>query len=189
METKSPIRHDVIIAGIGGTGSMIIGQILASASVPKYRHVLWNPSMTTARRGAPADCTVILSEEEIASPLLLNARTVIMTESSRLKAFENRVLPGGMMVLESSGLKDKVERNDISVIKIPGVDTALELGSALARNMVMLGAYIEAVKPTPIESIEEEINKRFGKDENLLALNMGAFRAGVKLAVRSSPAS
>ena len=95
MEAKSPARHDVIIAGMGGTGSMIIGQILAAVGLSKYKHVLWNPSMTTARRGAPADCTVVLSEEEVASPLLHSAQTVIMTESSRLKAFENRVLAGG----------------------------------------------------------------------------------------------
>ena len=187
MQAKSPARHDVIIAGIGGTGSMIIGQILAAAGVSKYRYVLWNPSMTTARRGAPADCTIILSDEEIASPLLLRVQTVLMTESSRLKAFENRVLPGGLIVLETSGLKDKVERNDVRVMEVPGVETAARVGSALARNMVLLGAYVEAVKPVPVEPVEAEINKRFGRDQELLSLNSGAFREGVKLTAKSSP--
>ncbi|MDI6776605.1 MAG: 2-oxoacid:acceptor oxidoreductase family protein [Syntrophales bacterium] len=117
MKGVPPRRHDVIIAGIGGTGSMIIGQILASAAVSRYNNVLWNPSMTTARRGAPADCTVILSDTEIASPLLLSAKTVIMTESSRLKAFEGRVLPGGMIILETSGKSEEVERDDYFIAR------------------------------------------------------------------------
>jgi len=128
-------RHDVIIAGIGGTGSMIIGQILASAAVSQYAHVLWNPSMTTARRGAAADCTVILSDNEIASPLLFGAQTIVMTESSRIKVFEDRVLPDGLIIMESIGKNGDVGRNDIKTLEISGVETAARLGNALARNI------------------------------------------------------
>ncbi|MFA4910227.1 MAG: 2-oxoacid:acceptor oxidoreductase family protein [Desulfobacteria bacterium] len=175
-------RHDVIIAGIGGTGSMIIGQILASAAVSQYTHVLWNPSMTTARRGAPADCTVILSDDEIASPLLFGAQTIVMTESSRLKVFEDRVLPDGMIILESIGKNGNVGRRDIKTLEIPGVETAARLGNALARNMVLLGAYIEKVMPIPAELIEEEISKRFQNNNKLQELNLAAFREGIKIA-------
>lgn len=182
MEAKLPARHDVIIAGIGGTGSMIIGQVLVSAALSKYNHLLWNPSMTTARRGAPADCTVILSDNEIASPLFFRAATVIMTEASRLKAFEDRVLPGGMIIIEASGKMDDVERDDVRVLEIPGVETAARLGNALARNMVLLGAYIEKVRPIPAELIEKEINKRFQNNNKLQELNLAAFREGIKIA-------
>ncbi|MFH1623884.1 MAG: 2-oxoacid:acceptor oxidoreductase family protein [Pseudomonadota bacterium] len=182
MEGKTPKRHDIIIAGIGGTGSMIIGQILASAAVSQYNHVMWNPSMTTARRGAPADCTVIISDDEVASPLLYRAQTVIMTESSRLKAFEDRVLPGGLIIMEASGKTENVERDDIKVLEIPGVETAARLGNALARNMVLLGTYIENVKPLSTELIEGEINRRFQNNNNLLELNINAFREGIKIA-------
>lgn len=175
-------RHDVIIAGIGGTGSMIIGQILASAAVSQYTHVLWNPSMTTARRGAPADCTVILSDDEIASPLLFGAQTIVMTESSRLKVFEDRVLPDGLIIMESVGKSENVGRSDIKALEIPGVETAARLGNALARNMVLLGAYIEKVRPIPVELIEEEINKRFHNNNKLQELNLAAFREGIKIA-------
>ena len=91
------------------------------------------------------------------------------------------------MILEASGLKDKVERSDIRVMEVPGVETAARLGSALAHNMVLLGAYVEVVKPVPVEAVEGEINKRFGKDPGMLSLNSGAFREGVKLAAKSSP--
>jgi len=178
MEVK---RHDVIIAGIGGTGSMMIGQILASAAVAMYKHVLWNPSMTTARRGAPADCTVILSDDEIASPLLYSAGTVIMTESSRLKAFEGRALPGGMIIMETSGKTESVKRDDLEVLEIPGVETAARLGNALARNMVLLGAYIEKVKPLSADSIGEEIAKKFQTNSKVKELNLAAFREGIKI--------
>jgi 2-oxoglutarate ferredoxin oxidoreductase subunit gamma len=182
MKEKTSKRHDVIIAGIGGTGSMIIGQLLASASVYQYDNILWNPSMTTARRGAPADCTVILSDDEIASPLLYSAQCVVMTESSRLKAFEDRVLPGGLIIIESSGKSENVEKNDVKILEIPGVEIASQLGNALARNMVLLGAYIEKVKPLPAESIEKEISKKFENNSKIQKLNLNAFREGVKIA-------
>ena len=182
MKGVSSKRHDVLIAGIGGTGSMITGQIIASAAVAQYQNVLWNPSMTTARRGAPADCTVILSDDEIASPLLYTFQVVIMTESSRLKAFEDRVMPDGTIILEASGKKEDVTRDDIKVLKIPGVETAARLGNALARNMVLLGAYIEKIKPLPTELLEEEISKRFKNNDKVLEVNMGAFKEGIKIA-------
>ena len=182
MKGTPPKRHDVIIAGIGGTGSMIIGQILASAAVSKYTHVLWNPSMTTARRGAPADCTVILSDDEVASPLLYSTQTVVMTESSRLKAFEDRVLPGGLIIIETNRKSENLERDGIETLEIPGVETAARLGNALARNMVLLGAYIEKVRPIPAELIEEEISKRFQNNNKLQELNLAAFREGIKIA-------
>ena len=181
MKDVSSKRHDVIIAGIGGTGSMIIGQILASSAMDRYNNVMWNPSMTTARRGAPADCTVILSDDEIASPLLYRARTVIMTESSRLKAFEDRALPGGIIIMETSGKTGELERDDVEVFEVPGVETAGRLGNTLARNMVLLGAYIEKVNPVSPESIEDEINKRFQGSGKVLELNLNAFREGMKI--------
>ncbi|MDY6967412.1 MAG: 2-oxoacid:acceptor oxidoreductase family protein [Spirochaetota bacterium] len=181
MEEGITRKHNVIIAGIGGTGSMIIGQILASAAVSQYNNVLWNPSMTTARRGAPADCTVILADDEIASPLLYRAQTVLMTESSRLNAFEDRVLPGGKMLIESSGKSENIKRDDIGVIEIPGVETAAKLGNALARNMVILGAYINKVKPIPIELVEEEISNRFQGNSKVKEINLNAFKEGVKM--------
>jgi len=182
MKGEPSKRHDVIIAGIGGTGSMIIGQILAAAAVSQYNNVLWNPSMTTARRGAPADCTVILSDSEIASPLLFSTETVIMTESSRLKAFEGRVLPGGMIILETSGKNEEVGRDDVRVVEIPGVETAARLGNALARNMVLLGAYVEKLDPLPAALIEEEIARKFPDNPKLRELNLNAFREGMKIA-------
>ena len=184
MSEVSSRRHDAIIAGIGGTGSMIIGQIIATAAVSQYGHVLWNPSMTTARRGAPADCTVILSDDEVASPLLYSAQTVIMTESSRLKVFEDRVQSGGLIIIESSGKNDDVIRDDIAVMEIPGVETAAALGNTLARNMVLLGAYIEKVKPLPAELIEDEISQKFQNNDNIRQLNLNAFREGIKIAAR-----
>jgi len=181
MKDVSSKRHDVIIAGIGGTGSMIIGQIVASSAVDRYNNVMWNPSMTTARRGAPADCTVILSDDEIASPLLHRAQTVIMTESSRLKAFEDRALPGGTIIMETSGKTGDLERDDVEVFEVPGVKTAARLGNTLARNMVLLGAYIEKVKPVSAESIEDEISKRFQSNSKVMDLNLKAFREGMKI--------
>ena len=179
MKAKSATRHEVIIAGIGGTGSMIIGQILAKAGAKIYKHALWNPSMTVARRGAPADCTVILSNEEIASPFLFRLDTVLMTESSRLKVFEDRAKPRGLIILETTGLREEVQRKDVKVMRVSGVEIAAKVGDPLARNMVMLGAYVEATKVVPPELVEEEIKNRF--KGTLQDINSRAFIEGVKL--------
>ena len=84
--------------------------------------------------------------------------------------------------METAGIKDKVERDDIKIMEVPGVDIAARLGNALARNMVLLGAYVETMKPMRVEAVEEEINRRFGKEKDMLAVNSGAFKEGIKVA-------
>jgi len=188
MEAKTDTRHDVIIAGVGGTGSMVIGQVLAAAGMSEYEYTLWNPSMTMARRNAPADCVTVLSKEPIGSPLLATAESVIMTESSRLKVFEPKVHSGGYLILESSGLQDEVGRDDVKVLKVPGVQIAASIGNTLARNMVLLGAYIATVKAVSPEAIEQEIKKKYSQNEKVQALNTRAFWEGVKLVTEQGKA-
>jgi Pyruvate/2-oxoacid:ferredoxin oxidoreductase gamma subunit len=84
--------------------------------------------------------------------------------------------------MESIGKNGDVGRNDIKTLEISGVETAARLGNALARNMVLLGAYIEKVRPIPAELIEEEISKRFQNNNKLQELNLAAFREGIKIA-------
>ena len=174
-------RHDVIIAGIGGRGALIIGQILAQAAMSRYKRILWYPNYTTARRGAPADATVIFSDEEITSPLVSQAQALVVVESSRLKPFEPRVQPGGWIFIESFGLKEKVERKDVNVAEVPGVEMAARLGDTQVGNFILLGAYVGTTKVISPEVIKGEIERRFSSSERMLLLNSKAFEEGLRL--------
>jgi len=174
-------KYDVIIAGIGGRGALIIGQVLAQAAMSRYKHVLWYPNYTTARRGAPADATVIFSDEEVTSPLVSQAQALVVVDSSRLKSFEHRVQPGGCIFVETFSLKERVEREDVRVVEIPGVEMAAKLGNTQVGNFILLGAYVGTTKVIPPELIKEEIGRRFSDNERMLLLNGRAFEEGLRL--------
>ncbi|MBI4619924.1 MAG: 2-oxoacid:acceptor oxidoreductase family protein [Desulfobacterales bacterium] len=181
MEEKSNSRTDVIMAGLGGMGVLIAGQILAWAALKKYQHVSWLPSYGVEKRGGLCECTVIFSDQDIASPLIDRAQTVVVFDGSQLKTFEPRVLPGGMILVESSGLEDEQERRDYELVKIPGVEIAVSMGIRQVSNLILLGAYISIRDAMPSELIEKELGRRFGTKKTILECNQKAFRQGLEL--------
>ena len=174
--------HEIILSGLGGKGVLSLGQLLVQAGSLKYGHVSYYQAYTTLMRGGSCECTVVFSDDPIASPLLDQAGTVIVLEASQAAAFEGRVSPGGMIFLESTGLTHKIDRNDIKALQVPGVNIAVEEGSVQAANLVILGYYIGATKALPPDLIEEELHKKFAKKEGVLASNRKAFRRGFDLA-------
>lgn len=182
MEQKMTPTYSLIVAGIGGMGALSAGQLVAEAAMSLYQNVCWCPNMTTARRNAPADCTVVLSNEEITSPLVFQADAVVIVEPSLLKAFEQRVRASGLIMVESRGLKDEVARDDVRVVKVPALETASSLGSTQAANLVMLGAYVAVSRAMPSELVKARLEERFAGNPKLLALNTSAYEAGLKLA-------
>ncbi len=183
MEEGSSIRHEVIMSGTGGKGVLVAGQLLAEAGMQKYNYVTWTPTYFAAMRGGSCECTVILSNEKIASPLLTKAEVVIVFEPSQLKDFEARVKQDGIFIIESTGLPG-VKRQDIRIVKVPAAETAVKLGGIMAANLVLLGTYVEITKAAPAELVEIEIERRFGGNEKRLSLNKQAFRQGMLLAAR-----
>jgi len=175
-------RHEVIMAGVGGKGVLLSGDILAESAMPQYRNIVWFPSYASAMRGGSCECTVVLSDDSIASPILPTADTIVVLATSELKTFEKRVKPGGTLIIESTGgLPQKVERKDIKVIEIPGVEKAVAAGDIRSANLVLLGAYIGATGAVSPELIEKELDKRFGSSKKGLEINKKAFREGIKL--------
>jgi 2-oxoglutarate ferredoxin oxidoreductase subunit gamma len=182
MQLKELSRVELIIAGIGGMGVLVAGRLLASAALQRYRFISWMPTYGEARRGGPSECTVILSDEEIASPILDQAQKVMLLDGSQLKAFETRVRPDGLMIVESAGLKDELQREDCRLLRVSGLKTAMSIGGMLVNNMILLGVYIEMVKPIPSELIEKELDRTYGDREAILERNKEAFRKGLELA-------
>ena len=180
MEGKTPAHHDVIMAGIGGRGIMMIGLLLAQAAMRSYKHASWLPSYAYAMRGGECECTVVIADEDMACPIVPQAEAVIIMEASQLKLFEGRVRPGGMIILDSSVIQDKVTRDDVRVLNVPATAIANNLGQIQAANMVLLGAYLEVTKVVSLEAIEDELERRLASRESLLEANRKALREGAK---------
>ena len=180
------MKREILMTGVGGKGVLMAGMLLAQAAMSQGKQVLWLPSYSAAKRGGPCDCSIIISDDRIASPVISSAEAVIVMDTSQLKVSEGRVRPGGIIIIESAGLKDKISRDDLIELSIPAVEEALGLGDSRVGNLIFLGAYIEIAEPIPAESIETELEKMFDGRESLLALNKEAFRKGMKLAEQSA---
>jgi len=181
MEQKSISRTDVIMAGLGGMGVLMAGQILSRAALKKYQHVSWLPSYGVEKRGGLCECTVIFSHEEIASPLLDQAHTVVVFDGAQFKTFEPRVRTGGIMLVENTGLQDEREKKDYELLRIPGLEVAVTMGESQVNNLILLGAYIATCKTLPPELIEEELERRFATKKAIFERNQRVFRKGLEL--------
>ena len=181
MEQKATSKAEVIMAGLGGMGVLVAGQVVSWAALQRYKHVSWAPSYAVARRGGLCECTVIFSDEEIASPLLDQAQTVIVFDGSQMKAFESRVRAGGVMIVEKAGLTDTPERGDFTLLPVPGMEIAISLGESLINNLILLGVYVKTDRVIPCELIERELERRYGSKEKILERNKTAFRRGLEL--------
>ena len=186
MPQKQPAGGELLIAGVGGWGIVTIGDLLAKAALKKYNHVVWFPSYATVMRGGESECCVIFSDEKIPSPIIYRSGTVIVLGAWRVKAFEDRVRPGGLMIIDTTGLTDehKVARNDIRVEYVPAMETAARLGNSRNANLVILGAYVEMTKVLPPQLVLEEIEVRFGGQgrEEVVSACKQAFQEGTALA-------
>lgn len=182
MEQEGFARGEVIMTGLGGGGILTSGTLLAEAALTKFKNVTWFPSYAISKRGGLCECTVVFSDDEVASPLLSQADGVIVAEAAQFSDFEGRVRPGGTMIVESAGLKAKPEREDIKVVRVPAIETAVSItGSSQGANLVLLGAFIEATKIIPSELIEQQLEKSFAGKEEMLRTNKKAFEEGRNL--------
>lgn len=179
---KEAREFRVMITGLGGQGALLFGQLLAEAGMSRYKYVSYFPHYATIMRGGESECTVTLSDEEIDSPAVLRPEAAIVMASPRLKQFEERVQPGGMLMVDSSVVKDKVGREDVRVFSVPATQIAHDLGEGRVANLVLLGAYLEITRAVPLELVEEVLERKLkgGKGEALLPLNKRALREGAR---------
>lgn len=179
------MQQEVTISGFGGQGVLFTGQLLAYTGMDEDKAVTWIPSYGPEMRGGTANCTVIVSDEEIGSPFVKNPTGVIAMNLPSLDKYESLVKPGGVLVVNSSMVNRKVEREDITVISIPANDIAEAIGSKRSVNMVMLGALLGNMDLLSLEAVEAaleghmpERHKKFLKG-NKEALRKGAeYKAG-----------
>ncbi|MBQ7262531.1 MAG: 2-oxoacid:acceptor oxidoreductase family protein [Synergistaceae bacterium] len=174
------MKREIIISGFGGQGGLAIGKNLVEAGMAEGLHVTWAPSYGPEMRGGTANCSVVLSDAPVGSPVFEHPSELIALNRPSLSKFEKNVQANGMVFVNSDTVSDKVSRPDLKAWYIPCNRIAGEVGNDKVSNMVMLGAYVAGTKLLKPETIEEMIREIFsGKKEKFIPLNIDAFHRGM----------
>jgi 2-oxoglutarate ferredoxin oxidoreductase subunit gamma len=137
------LNQEIVFAGFGGQGILSMAKFLAYAGMDLGYNVSWLPSYGPEMRGGTANCSVIVTEENIGSPIVTQATALVVMNRPSLDKFENTVVPGGLIITDSSLVNREVQRKDVTVLNIPATALADEIGNKKIANMVLLGALVE----------------------------------------------
>ncbi len=175
------MQTEIIIAGFGGQGVLFGGQLLTYAAMDEGKEVTWIPSYGPEMRGGTANCTVVISDEEIGSPMVSNPQAAIVMNLPSLDKYEPLIKPGGVLVINESMVDRKPVRKDIKVVMLKANDIAEKLGDRRMSNMVMLGALIANLPVLPQNAIKKALEGHLpARHKKLLPLNYEALSEGAK---------
>ena len=173
------MKKQIIISGFGGQGGLAIGKNLAEAGMDEGLNVTWAPSYGPEMRGGTANCSVVLSDKPVGSPVFAHPTELIALNEPSLEKFEAGVQSGGTVFINSDVVTDKVTRPDLTAYYIPCSKIAEEVGNSKVSNMVMLGAYVAATQVLKEETIVGMIERIFtGPKAKFVPLNIEAFHRG-----------
>ena len=157
---SDPFYYDVIISGFGGQGVLVIGNLLAYAAMKEGRYVTYLPTYGVEVRGGTANCTIVISSQEIGSPVVGRPRAAIVMNLPSLIKYEPQVLPKGLLLINTSLIDLKeASRKDIELLPVPVNEIAIENGNPKLANMVALGAFVEKTKLVRMNSLFESFEK------------------------------
>ena len=172
------MENKIIMAGFGGQGVLSIGKFLAYAGMEENLEVTWMPSYGPEMRGGTANCSVVMSDRPVGSPVIATADCLIVMNKPSVAKFIGMVKKDGVVLVNSSLIEDKIERTDVKAYYIPANELAHNAGSDRSANVTMFGAYVAATKAIAKESALKVINKQFGKKPAVLESALKAFEAG-----------
>ena len=175
------MQEDVIIAGFGGQGVLLIGKMLAYAGMHEGKEVSWLPSYGPEMRGGTCNCTVVVSDKPVGSPVIRSPRAVLAMNLPSLEKFEPDVRPGGLLLINTSLINRGSERDDIRVVEVPANEVATELGNPRGANMVALGAYLGATDAVGVDEVIEVIRETFAAKPAVIDVNIKALQKGYEL--------
>jgi 2-oxoglutarate ferredoxin oxidoreductase subunit gamma len=182
-EGRIDMQNEIIVSGFGGQGVLFGGQLLAYTAMDLDQHVTWIPSYGPEMRGGTANCTVIISEEEIGSPLVKRPKAVIAMNLPSLNKYEPLLKPEGVMIINTSMVDRAVQRNDIVTVALPANEIAEQLGNSKGTNMVMLGALLAKLPVFPLEALVESMKAHTPKrNQQFIPGNVKTLQAGFEFA-------
>jgi len=170
-----------IFAGFGGQGVLSMGLNLAMAAMLEGKTVTYLPAYGAEVRGGTANCTVAISDEEIASPVASSPEFVVAMNQPSMVRFQHQIQSGGLFFLNSSLIDAEIMRGDIDIIKVPANGIAEEMGSPKSANMVMMGVFTRKSNLVSLESVIEGLKNALKSKQKLFAINKEALKAGYNL--------
>ena len=177
------MTKEFVFAGFGGQGMLLIGKFLAMACMLDGKHVSWLPSYGPEMRGGTANCSVIVSDDPVASPIVYEADVVVAMNLPSLDKFEHEVKPGGLLVINSSIIERKSVRDDITVVYCDAMKIAEEVKNPKGANVAILGAMMAKCPIVDIDKMTEAIRIELGERKaKFLDGNVRALKAGMEAA-------
>ncbi|MFC2019202.1 2-oxoacid:acceptor oxidoreductase family protein [Chloroflexota bacterium] len=170
-----------LFAGFGGQGVLSMGLNLAQAAMLEGKNVTYLPSYGAEVRGGTANCTVAVSDEEIASPVASSPEFIVAMNQPSMIRFQNQLQTEGLLFINSSLVDAEITRDDIEVVRVPANKIADELGSPKSANMVMLGAFTKKTSLVSLASIVVMLANILKTKQKLIAINEKALTAGYDL--------
>lgn len=169
----------ILIAGFGGQGILFAGKFLAYKGLLEDLQVSWLPSYGPEMRGGTANCNVILSDESVGSPIVTHPDVLIVMNLPSLQKYEDAVVPGGQIYVDSTLIAEKVKRTDVQVFYIPATQMANDAGVPTLANMVMMGHVLKNNPELSFDGTESTVQKLVPpKKAELVGLNLKALEAG-----------
>lgn len=177
------MQKEIIIAGFGGQGVLFGGQVLAYAAMDTGKQVTWIPSYGPEMRGGTANCTVIIADDEIGSPLVKHPPLAIALNLPSFDKYEELLAPGGTLIVNQSMVDRGAKRTDINVILVPCNEIAEEIGDKRLMNMVAVGALLSALPELNLKDIEKALEGHLpARHKHLLPKNFEALKRGYEAA-------
>ncbi|MDO8734165.1 MAG: 2-oxoacid:acceptor oxidoreductase family protein [Elusimicrobiota bacterium] len=171
------MREEIIIAGSGGQGIMFLGNLLCNVAVSQNKYTTFFPSYGAEIRGGTANCSVIISDDEIGSPVIAEPSILIVMNEQSYSKFLPKLKKGGLLFVNSSLVYSKSP----DAIYVPATEIASQVGDVRTANMVMMGKFIKDTKIFPVAGVNDIIKNVLENKKNLLEVNLSAFIRGTKL--------
>jgi 2-oxoglutarate ferredoxin oxidoreductase subunit gamma len=179
------MQKEIIIAGFGGQGVLFAGQVVAYAAMDIGKEVTWIPSYGPEMRGGTANCTVVIADDEIGSPLVKNPPLGIALNLPSFDKYEGELAAGGTLIVNQSMVDRSAKRNDIHVIMVPCNQIAEEIGDKKLTNMVAIGALLTALTDITLKDAEKALEAHLPtRHKHLLPKNYEALKRGYEHAQR-----
>ena len=173
------MNMQILIAGFGGQGVLFAGKFLATKGLIEGKNVSWLPSYGPEMRGGTANCSVIISDDPVGSPIVSEPNCLVAMNLPSLRRYENSVVPGGMILVDSTLIEEKVERSDVSVFYVPATKMAKDEGFSTLANMILCGKIIKESADMDFENTDEALKKVIPpRKANLLDINRKALKVG-----------
>lgn len=169
----------ILIAGFGGQGVLFAGKFLAYKGLIADKQVSWLPSYGPEMRGGTANCSVIISDTPVGSPIVGTPDVLVAMNLPSLKKYENDVVPGGIIIIDSTLIGEKVARDDVTTYYVPATKMANDEGFSTLANMILMGKLMQVCPEIGFDGTEKAINKVVPpKKANLIDINLKALKTG-----------